>query len=1467
MFVMLVKKTILAFVFLVMVMPLFAQEDVYFEVSGRLTTDDGSTNGAIITMVTNGNLSEVITLPRTGRFSFDFDYNNEYELTFQCDGYFKKIVVISTHVPQNVMDENSKFPAFQFVVNLFNDIPGIDESFTNKAVAKISYNSQIDNFDSEIYYSDIDLEKQIEEAVNQNLELDAEQRDINRVNEQELAAKEKEYDKLIAEADAFYQKQDFESALVKYEGAHNLFAERPYPNDRIAELQDLIAAMQLAAEEKAEIERNYQLAVAEADNLFNEGLFNEAALAYQKALGFKANDSYAVSRLAESRQMLEQREIDIEYDNTISQADVAYLSQNYDRAIELYEKAIALKPDSSQYADDQLKKINQEIENQAQIVRDQEEETNERYARAIEEGDRLYDASDFEIARIEYETALSIKPNEEYPKTQIAAIEGELARIARLNQAYYETIEQANELVEEKLYQEARDKYEEALQYMIDEEYPKLQILRIDEILAQIQEEKEREASYQASITKADGLFAQEEYTTAKEEYQLASSIKPEEQYSLTKISEIDSILAEISRQQRELEQTQKEYDDAIARADKSFGEKQYEIARMTYREAQIIKPEETYPQTQLNEIDRLEALEIEQAYQAAITKADGLYSQKDYNESKIAYQDAMKIKSNDSYSRTQISLIDEALAQLAAEEEARQKLDNNYQTKLALAESAFNNELYPNAKEYYQQALEVKPQEQYPVDQIAKIDDILLEMQRQAEIDAQYEQIMVQANDAYGQNNLEDAIELYRSALAVKPSEVLPAQRIADIEKMIARKEELARLAAQEEAQRIEVENAIRERYDAAIASAEAELSNEYFARAKEYFVDALNILPDEQYPKDKIDEIDRLIEERALADMALKQKAYQDSLSKAQTEAYNLKIERAQQFENNGELEKAISVYREAIAILPVNEVEVTEKINQLQNQIRILAQQDDSYERAIMLADQLYAQGNLESALASYEDALNYKPDEEYPKERIRYLQSSIKEREDSYAAAIAAADNYFDQEDWGNAKEKYTEAIGIKKDENYPSSQLILVNRKIREEQERLLASQELEKSYQDAISKGDEFFASDQLIASKTQFEFALSIKPGEEYPISKIAEIDLLMAQREEQQALAKQQSDVDDRYRQAISLADSSFKKESYTNAKEQYQQALLIKPEEEYPRNQIDKINEYLSSVQVPITLVEVEENVSYNPTSNVGSYTPTQSSLPVRSGTSSLSSSSVGGANPDYTISNDYNTVIRLADNSYAIQDYTVAQFYYYKASEIEPDNAYPKQRIEEIGKLIDLMLSSEQLAAYNEAIKRADTEFAKSNYSIARFYYYKALEVKSWEQYPKDRIEEIRALTQSMLSQREEEEYRALIASADGAYYSRDYSVARSYYKRALTIRTDEQYPSIKIVDINKAIASELESKQTEEYRQLISEADMALISKEYAIARSYYNQALNIKPEENYPKEQIKKIRDAILNRE
>ncbi len=1957
------KQLLFTLLILGSVFQLFGQEAEgdYFVVTGRFSSGEGTLDGATISITKNDDPAETITPPRTGKFRFELDFNNEYKLLFQQQGCFPKTVIISTYVPQDVLEQNSNFPPFQFVVNLFQEIPGIDKSFTGKPVARVFYNAKIDNFDSEIFFSDIQLEEQIEEAISQNADLASEQKGINKANAQEQAAMEKEYDSNIAAADAAYQKKEFKEAYDKFKAANAIFPDRPYPKDRMAELGDLLAAMQLAQAKLLEAEKNYQSAISDGDKLFGQERFDEAAIAYQRALDIKTTDNYAANKLAESKQKATEKEIEIQYNDLIAKGDNAYNGNNLEQARELYNQAVAVKPQDSKYAADQIKKIedeiarqnalaekerqynqaitqgnqafenkqyqealaafnqalgvmpndqvaqnrinetnqmialietensynqaisradqlfgegkleeakqaynsalafmpnekypkdrvaeidrqiqfdrqfenlqqqassafnskdyrqalsfyqellnmkpddeqaqnrineinqilsqqeldnryttaiaaadqafnkkqyeqaknsynnalsikpdevypktqiqlieneqerlaaqaeterqyneamdtadkalrkknyeeaiggyqaalsfkpedpaateklnqanqlllqqtnennykqqiaaadvafnNQELENaknlyqkaleylpnesypvnqialidqqiakqnqfdstmaqantafdaknytdakslyqqalainndapvaknriaeidqilaqqqldkqytqlisqadasfeakdyapaknfyqqalalkstetypQQQISKiDQEvarlqalaeanekayqeamdsgnylmqqesfdearqsfteakrfkpEETlpdemiarvdslqrakeqalaeakareaalklelDQKYAAAIKEGDRLYNQKELELAKVQYETAASVKPDEQYPKQQIATIEGELARLAKLNEAYNTAIAEANRLAEANSYREAKSKYEEALRYKPEEEYPKRQILRLDEILAQIETAKQIDAAYQAGIKKADSLFNIQAYQPAKDNYIAASSVKPAEIYPKEKIRQIDAILAEQLRQQQQMELTQKAFDDAIAKADLAFKNKNWTNARLGYEEALSLKPEESYPKTQLSEIERLAAEEIEQAYQAAIAKADGLFNQEKLAEAKPAYQEALKVKAGDTYALGQIDLINQRLDLLAQEEEARQKQDNDYRAKLALAESAFNNQLYPSSKDYYQQALALKPQEQYPADQIKRIDEIMAEQERLAELNQQYQQVMADAQEAFMQNQLQQAIDLYKNALTLKPDETLPKQRIADIEKMIARQEELARLAAEEEAQRLAVEKANQEKYDAAIAKAEEQYKNEYFAKAKDFYAEALDIFPDEQYPKDKIAEIDNLIEARALADMAQKQQAYQDSIFKAQTEAYNLKIAQAENHVTNQQLNEAIADYREAILIMPEKAAEVNEKINQLQNQLRIRSQQDERYQQTIALADNYYNQQDWNSALASYQEAASIKPDESYPKERIRTIQTTLKDRDDRYTAAISQADNYFNSSDWLNAKDKYTEALSIKKNESYPSTQLILVNQRIREEQEKLQASEEKEKSYQDAITKGDQAFAANQLTAAKTQFEFASNIKPEETYPRNKIAEIDRLLAQREQQAAIARQQNETDDKYRQAITLADNSFKQESYQAAKLQYQEALNIKPEEVYPRTQIDRIDQLLSALSEPVTMVTEEKP-----------QVVVQADSPKTNYTSIINTK------------NEYNELIKAADESYLRKDYTVAQFYYYKAKAAQPQNPYPQQRIKEISQLIDQSLRSDQVSAYNDAIRQADKEFADKNYGIARFYYNKALETKSWEQYPKDQILEIRRLTRTMLSQREEEEYNNLISLGDEAFYNHDLAVARAYYQRAISYKTDEQYASIKLNEIEELIRQDQKNQVNNEYQQMLTQADNAFLIKNYSIARFYYNKALGIKPNEKYPAEQLRRIKDELLNR-
>jgi len=235
--------------------------------------------------------------------------------------------------------------------------------------------------------------------------------------------------------------------------------------------------------------------------------------------------------------------------------------------------------------------------------------------------------------------------------------------------------------------------------------------------------------------------------------------------------------------------------------------------------------------------------------------------------------------------------------------------------------------------------------------------------------------------------------------------------------------------------------------------------------------------------------------------------------------------------------------------------------------------------------------------------------------------------------------------------------------------------------------------------------------------------------------------------------------------------------------------------------------------------------------------------------------------------YNTITSYDEAIKKADDLFGVKDYTVARFYYYKASEIKPSEEYPKKQVDLIRKLIDSQLSAADLSEYDQAISLGDEAFSGKNYPIAKFYYYKALDIKSWEKYPKDRINEILALTNSLLSEKEEKEYRDFIAKADEAYFNKDMAISRFYYTKAMTIKKDENYPRIKLKDIQKLIAQDTQDQENEQYRKLLELGDQALQLKNYSIARFNYNKALTMKPDDKYPKEQLKKLKEALQNQD
>ena len=1684
------------------------QNKKFFIITGKIVPEVESAEKGIIEISKSGSQADKIEIPKNNRFRLELEYFKEYTLTFTLSGHFNKSIIVSTEIPQEVWQRDNDFPPFPMVVQLFKEIEGIDKSFTLKPAGKVFYGKQTDNFEKESYFSDVQIAEQIETAKTQSGQVVKETQTISKQEAQELAAKQKNFDQLIKEADVLYQRGEYQIALLKYLEAKKLFPEKAYASDRIAELQDLVKALEITERQRAELEQKYKDAIARANGFFDIKTYLQARPAYEEALQYKPGDVFSNGRIREIDQLLALLEKQKQYDDLIAQADNNYKSKNYDQAVSMYNQAKLLVPEND-YPQKQLNLISQEKQELAKIELQEKEfnlniqngdkltrqkdflqalstykkalelkpgnklasdkiaeteqaiaiiENDKKYQGIIQSADQAMASSDLPRAKMQYQEALKIKANESYPSGQISKIdqmlaekdklqqietefqalvgkgdiafgqnayelaktnysealalkpkadevkskiknidnilqklaadkkkederlkalaaanqkaydsaiekgnkqiaqktytearitfqeaknlkpeeqlpdemiakidsliaaneqelaaarlkaeenrkaqqeaiersyneamanadkafsendlnmaksgyeaalkikvadpaakqklgetEAKIAQIAKLTVAYNKAINEANKLVSDKRFQNAKEKYQEALQYLPDQDYPKQQIVKLDELLAQAETERLKEESYASAIREGENLFKTKEYQNARIAFVKASELKPAESVPTRRIQEIDKALADLAQAEAKNRAIQEGYEETIKRADIALNNKEYSSARLIFSEALSIKPTEQYPKTKIAEIDQIMAdLKIQQ-YNKAIAEGDRAFKADQLDEASKQYELALTNKVNDQYAKNQLVEITKRRAAILAEKASQKKLDEQYQTLIADANNFFRNKEYQKSKGKYENALLLKPAETLPKEQIAKIDGLLNELKNTAETDRLYAESVKVAQEAFRQNKLKEARDAYILANNYKPSEPMPPMRIAQINAMIAQLEETAKLTALEEEQRLAKERADKEQFDKIIAEADKSYSDKQYKVARNQYTNALSILPNEKYPKAQIILIDELISRQEEMQMLAQQQAMKDSIQKKRDEAFNSAIASAKDLEKDNQLDNAILKYKSAIIIKPEEKNNVDKMIADVEARLKLMDSQNKQYNQVIAKADQLFGATKLEEALAEYKIAANLKTAEEYPKKKITEIQNIIAERDANYNLAIKNGDSAFNESNWQNAKAAYTEALLVMPNEIYPETRLKEINQKIINEKLAGINNTAENEAYKEAMAKAEKAFTSDQLTTAKMQFNVALSIKPNETLPVQRIREIDAMIAQRNAER-LAQAQRETDEKYRQAISVADNSFKAKTYTIARLQYQEAQLIKPDETYPKNQIALIDKLLKEAKP-------EETYTYN-------LPEMQTTLPASTSIIKPEESEQATAARAQTFktTDNYEDVLSKADGSFGVKDYTVARFYYYKASDLKPGEAYPKNQIELIRKLVDSELSSVDRSGYEQAIALADKAFSEQNYAIAKFYYYKAIEIKSWEKYPKDRIQEILALTNSLLSEKEEKEYRDAIAKADEAYFNKDIGISRFYYNKAIAIKKDENYPRIKLKDIQKLIDQDRKDIQNLEYNKLIEQADQALQSENYSIARFNYNKALNMKPDEKYPKEQLKRIKEAL----
>jgi tetratricopeptide (TPR) repeat protein len=937
------------------------------EVIGTVEANLQPISNARVILYKDGIKTQSLFSDSNGEFRFEMDINSEYLIEVEKAGLLGKKIAFNTIVPNEITGRWT----MEFAMSLFPSCEGVNATALNEPVDRIKFSTnKVDFISDEAYVSK--MKGRIEQLL---ADIDQCQAD--------------KYKAAIDEGDRLTNEKKFDEARTSYEKALDI-----YPGDKI--VQRKITELDKISGLSLQNERVYKNATAEADRLYAAKDYEGAKAKYTEAMKALPQNGYPQTKIDEINTIVQQQQqerqvkldTDKKYNDLIAKANAAYTSKNYEIATDFYQQAIEVKPDAA-FPRQKIVDIGPLMAQQKKEM--SEKEANDKaYTEAIAMGQNALQNNDFNAAKQHFNRALLMRPEESLPRQKISEVDKKVqekqmaeaqADKAAMQQKVTKSLDDGDAYLTQKNLDAAEEAYRLAIQLDPNDLYAKQQLNKVKsmQLAANAQKQQAMEKVYTESVDKGDELVAAASYQQAIEAFKQALLQKPDDLVVKNKLAAAEQQLASEQQNQSNEQIKRKQYDDLLLQANNAFTAKQYTQAKQSYQSALTLYPEQSLPRNRLQEIDKILAdQQKEQQYKDLITKADGLFAAKAFDQAKSAYQQAIALNAADMYAKQKVDEIDGIFREnerKASEQKAR---DAQYITTIQEADKLLAQSQLTEAKLAYQRALGMKPGETYPQQQIAKINGLIAEQIRKENekksIDDQYANLVSKADGFMTQKDYGQAKTLYEQALALKTTEDYPKQRISVINGIIL---DQAKGAADQKARDDQFKKAIQDA-DNLYAAANLE-------EAKLVYQRALSIKPAETYPAAQIAKIDAQLTERLR----------QENDQKAKEMQYNNAISRSDQLYTQDKLTEAKLGYQGALQLKP-GETYPTGQIAKIDGQLALREkekQQKATYEQKyttlIAEGDKAYDKRDYPVAKSAYMQALNLKPAEKYPQDRLNKI----------------------------------------------------------------------------------------------------------------------------------------------------------------------------------------------------------------------------------------------------------------------------------------------------------------------------------------------------------------------------------------------------------------------------------------------------------------------------------------------
>jgi tetratricopeptide (TPR) repeat protein len=603
--------------------------------------------------------------------------------------------------------------------------------------------------------------------------------------------KQNRYDESIKNADAAFKIQNWKIAKQYYKDALLVFEEEKYPTDQIILIDQKILEEENLKKSNEEKNQQFDDLLAQGDELLLTKSFKEAKEKYLAAKDLFPKRVIIDQKLKHLQTLVDNenaiRERDSTYNALITKADQLNSAENWENAEQIYYEALVVKPLES-YPQEQIESIKNRLE------ADQVSEKRRKYDELIASANQSLENKSYEEAIGFYNQANDQLPSEVYPLDMIREIKRIMSNVDAQENQYKILINQADNEYESEKWEQALIHFQQAKD-LFDKEYPTKRIEEINDKLAELkitnQSDQQKREEFDQLIKDADRLLSEEKYQEAKDKFTAALFMFDQEYYPKKKIAEIDIILKKINGET----QTVEKYNELITNADALRDKKSWEKAKKLYLEANTVIPSNPYPGEQIDFINEQmkneTSAEFKVQYDKLIAAADSKFNEKDYSKSKELFVRARDMNPNDNHPAQKLAEIDQLLIQLASNKMDDEKFKGNqdkYNQLIKKADAAQGQENWNKAKEYYIQANKTLPSESYPQEQI----DIINQKMKDSavsEIEKQYNKIIDAADQMFTDENYDKAISLYRRAQSIKPDDAYPPEQIKKVEeaKMIA--------------------------------------------------------------------------------------------------------------------------------------------------------------------------------------------------------------------------------------------------------------------------------------------------------------------------------------------------------------------------------------------------------------------------------------------------------------------------------------------------------------------------------------------------------------------------------------------------------------------------------------------------------------------------------------------------------